>query len=210
MSEEILSFEIIIDAKLSDETKETLNQLKHAEEQDTTAQGDEDDPLTTSETSETLDDVAAAERLEEFIRNTDKNGMKVLSSFAKNPTAMVEGQLMKALAKAGIYGLIAAAIIALVLAAPDLIKTITNALAVKGGPLNQDFHRFFDEETERGIARDIQYRYAVGLDVIITNYERKYILTDPNFVTSNLVDIDTTRMVRLTTQDIQYGYVSTL
>ena len=76
--------------------------------------------------------------------------------------------------------------------------------------MNQDFHRFFDEETERGIARDIQYRYAVGLDVIITNYDRSYILSDPNFVTSNLVDIDTTRTVRLTTQDIQYGYVSTL
>ena len=136
--------------------------------------------------------------------------MKVLSSFAKNPTAMVEGQLMKALAKAGIYGLIAAAIIALVLSAPDLIKTIVEAISVKGGPLNQDFHRFFEEETERGITRKIQYGYATGLEVIITNQERKYILSDPNFVTSNLVDIDTTRTVRLTTQDIQYGYVSTL
>jgi hypothetical protein len=136
--------------------------------------------------------------------------MKTLSSFAKNPTVMVEGQLMKALARAGIYGLIAAAIIALVLSAPDLIKVIVEAISVKGGPLNQDFHRFFDEESQRGLTREIQYRYAVGLDVIITNQERKYILSDPNFVTSNLVDIDTTRTARLTTQDIQYGYVNTL
>ncbi len=78
MSEEILSFEIVIDAKLSDETKQTLDQLKHAEEQDTTAQGDEDDPLTTSESGETLDDVAAAERLEGFIKSTDKNGLNMV------------------------------------------------------------------------------------------------------------------------------------
>lgn len=208
MSEEVLSFEIVIDAKLSDETKQTLSELKTAD-QPTTAQEDAEQ-LLQSETAETIPDTAAAERLEEFIKTTDREGMKTLSSFAKNPTAMVEGQMLRALGKAGIYGLIAAAIIALVLSAPDLVKTIVNALAVKGGPLNQDYHRAFEDEQQRGLDRDIQYRYAVGFDVIITNYQRGFLITDPAFVNNNLVDIDTTRTFRLTTQETQYGYVRAL
>ena len=206
MADAVLEFEIVIDAKLSQESKKTLEELKSSDE--STAQDDAKD-LVESETGETqsLPDKEAAQRLEEFIKTTDREGMKTLSSFAKNPTAMVEGQLLRALTKAGIYGLIAAAIIALVLSAPDLIKTIVNALAVKGGPLNQDYHRAFEDEQQRGLDRDIQYRYAVGLDVIITNYNRGYIITDPGFVTSNLVDIESTRTFRLTTQDTQYGYM---
>jgi len=216
MSQEVLSFEITIDAKLSAETEKTLEELKAADStvEDKIREGmlglEKDKQTDLSRAGETISDNEAAERLEEFIKTTDREGMKNLASFAKNPTAMVEGQLLRALAKAGIYGLIAAAIISLVLAAPDLIKLIVEQLSVKGAPLNQDFHLFLDEQGQLGVDREIQYRYATGLDVIITNYQRGYLLTDPAFVGSNLLDIDQTRSVRLTNNDVAYGYVRSL
>ncbi len=206
--QEILSFEIVIDAKLSDATKQTLDELKegpqeHAEDLLAAEDGD-----ITEEGSIAAEE--AAERLEQFVKETDAKGMKTLSSFAKNPSAVVEKQLLGTLAKAGIYGAVAAAIIALVLSAPELISTIVQALAVKGGPLNQDFHLFLDEQGQLGLSREIQYRYATGLDVIITNYDRGYLLTDPGFVSNNLVDIDSTRIQRLTNNDVAYGYVRSM
>jgi hypothetical protein len=206
--QEVLSFEIVIDAKLSSETKATLEELK--------TPGGGGEP-TDAETADddinkegSIEAEEAAERLEQFIKETDAKGMKTLSNFAKNPAGMVEKQMLGTLAKAGIYGAIAAAIIALVLSAPELISTIVQALAVKGGPLNQDFHLFLDEQGQLGIDREIQYRYATGLDVIITNYDRGYLLQDPGFVGNNLVDIDTTRSVRLTNNDVAYGYVRSM
>jgi len=203
---EILSFDIVIDAKLSPETKEALDELKAAKETK------EPEAATTDEEpeEETVTEQEAAERLEEFIKSTDREGMKNLSSFAKNPSGMVQGQLMKVLGRAGVHGAIAAAIIALIISTPEIIATIVSALAVKGGPLNQDYQLFFDEQQQLGLDRDLQFRYATGLDIIITNYQRGYLLTDPGFVGNNLVDIDISRSFRLTTPDTQYGYVRSM
>ena len=123
---------------------------------------------------------------------------------------MIEGQLLKTLGKAGVYGALAAAIIAVILSVPEIIGTITKALAVKGGPLNQDFHRFFEEENQLGFSRELQYRRAVGLDVVITNDSRGFLLTDPAFVNNSLVDVDETRSIRLSTQATQYGYFNSM
>ncbi len=203
---EVLSFDIVIDVKLSGETKKSLEELKKAKEPE------EAEAATTDEEpeEETVTEQEAAERLEEFIKTTDREGMKNLSSFAKNPSSMVQGQLMKILGRAGVHGAIAVAIIAIILATPEIISTIVSALAVKGGPLNQDFHLFFEEQQQLGIDRDLQFRYATGLDVIITNYQRGFLLTDPGFVGNNLVDIDISRSFRLTTPDTQYGYLRSM
>jgi len=205
-SEEILSFNIVIDVKLGEETKKTLEELKKTEEPDEAKAAITDE----EEVEESISDQEAAERLEEFIKTTDREGLKTLNSFAKNPTGMVQNQLLKVLGRAGVHGAIAVAIIAIILATPELITTIVQAISVKGGPLNQDFNLFFDEQQQLGLERDLQYRYATGLDVIITNSQRGYILTDPGFVTNNLVDIEITRSFRLTTPDTQYGYVRSL
>ncbi len=203
--ESVLSFDIVISAKLDEETKKTLEELKTAKEP-----AESKAAVTDEEEEETITETEAAERLEEFIKTTDRQGMKTLSSFAKNPTSMVQNQLIKVLGRAGIYGALAAAIIAVILSVPEIVETIVKALSVKGGPLNQDFQLFFEDQQQLGLDRDLQYRFATGLDVIITNSQRGYILTDPGFVTNNLVDIETTRMLRLSTQDTQYGYVRSL
>ncbi len=165
--------------------------------QATTAGGDEFD-------QETI------EGLTEFIKTTDKQGLQTLSKFAKNPTNMVQGQLMGILGKAGIHGALAAAIIAVIISTPEIIRTLAKALAVKGGPLNQDFHRFFETEAQTGFDRELQYRRSTGLDVVITNDDRGLILSDPGFVNNNLVDVDSTRAIRNTSNNTQYGYVDGL
>jgi len=203
--EAVLSFDIVISAKLDEDTKKTLEELKAAKEP-----AEAEGAITAEEEEETITESEAAERLEEFIKTTDRQGMKTLSSFAKNPTSMVQNQVLKILGRAGIYGALAAAIIAVILSVPEIIETIVKALSVKGGPLNQDFQLFFEDQQQLGLDRDLQYRYATGLDVIITNSQRGYILTDPAFVTNNLVDIDITRTLRVSSQDTQYGYVRSL
>ena len=104
--EAVLSFDIVIDAKLSAGTKKTLEELKAAEEPTESKAA-----VTDEEEEETITETEAAERLEEFIKTTDREGMKTLSSFAKNPTSMVENQLLKVLGRAGVYGALAAAIV---------------------------------------------------------------------------------------------------
>lgn len=155
-------------------------------------------------------DSETLEALNDFIKTTDKQGLQALSKFAKNPSSMVQNEFLGMLGKAGIHGAIATAIITAVLASPEIMMTLTRALAVKGAPWNQDFHRFFEDEGQRGISRDFQYRRAAGFDVVITNNERGYLLQDPFSVQNSLIDIDTTRVKRLSSNDIKYGYVGNM
>jgi hypothetical protein len=154
----------------------------------------------------TEDEKTTIEGIAKFVEQTDKQGLKNLAAFAKNPQAAIQGKLLGILGKASIIGAIALMIIQ----SPELIKAVVQALAIKGGPLNQDYHRFFEDETQTGISRNLQYRRAVGLDVIITSDNRGFILEDPAFVGNNLVDADTTRALRTSPNSTKYGYVNSL
>ena len=159
-------------------------------------------------TQEQITQQETIEGMTEFVKNTDKQGMQTLSQFAKNPGQLVENELLATLGRAGLQGALAAAIITTILATPEVIRSIVKALAVKGGPLNQDFHRFFEDENQLGFNRELQYRRAVGLDVVITNDSRGFLLTDPGFVSNSLVDVDQTRAIRTSTKATEYGYVN--
>lgn len=187
----------------SENTDKVKEQMKEASTETTEGtKKDEKESLKDKEQDETLD------KLKEFLDTTDKKGLQTLSKFANNPSNLVQNELLSTLGKAGIGGAIAVAIIALVIASPEVIIAITKALAVKGSMLNQDFHRFFTEEGQLGLARDMQYRRAAGLDVIITNDDRGFILQDPGFVNNSLVDVETTRSIRTSSNESQYGYES--
>lgn len=167
-----------------------------------TEEGAEVDTDTTEEDDESL------EAFNEFLKTTDKQGLQTLSKFAKNPTGLVQNEMLGVLGKAGVHGAIAVAIIGMILASPEMIIQITKQLAVKGGPLNQDFHRFFEDEGQLGFSRELQYRRSVGLDVVITSDNRGFLLQDPGFVGNNLVDVDTTRVMRNTSNETQYGHIA--
>lgn len=205
MDEAVIHFPIkfVVDEQNIDDVESTINDLIEGTEQKTISDFTEDK----DEVDERLESL---KKLEEFIQTTDKQGLKTLSSFAKNPGGLVENKLLGILGKAGIHGAIAVAIIGLIIASPEIIISITKALAVKGGPLNQDFHRFFADESQQGIARELQYRRAVGLDVIITNNERGFLLQDPFSVHNSLIDIDTTRVMRLSSNNTKYGYTAAM
>jgi len=171
------------------------------------AEGENTDEVAAS-TSSGLPDVdeETMGALLDFVKTTDKQGLQTLSKLAKNPSGMVQNEFLSMLGKAGIHGAIATAIISAILASPQVMITLTRALAVKGGPLNQDFHRFFEDEGQQGIARDLQYRRAAGFDVVITNEDRGFLLLDPFAVGNSLIDIDTTRAQRLSSNNTKYGY----
>jgi len=148
------------------------------------------------------------EKIEDFIGDVDKKGLKTLASIAKDPNVAVETSLIDVIGRMGPHGKIAIAIIGLVTTAPTVITAIVKALAVKGSFLNQDYHRFFEDEQQLGLSREVQYRRAVGLDVIITNDNRGFILSDPGFVGNSLVDVEKTRSIRTSSEETQYGYTS--
>lgn len=159
---------------------------------------------------EALDAKLQAQKIEEvqnFLDEVDDKGLKTLASFAKDPNAFAESGLFSVLNKAGPAGLLVSTIIGLVVTSPEVFQVLVTQLAKKGLPLNQDFHRFFNKEGQLIIDRDVQYRNAVGLNVIVTSSQPKYLLTDPVFVTNNLVDLDITRYDRLTKKETQYGYI---
>ena len=170
--------------------------------------GEETQKQEDAKTPEQENQAETLEALTEFVESTDKQGLATLSQFSKNPGQLVENELLATLGRAGVHGALAAAIITTILATPEIIRTIIQALAVKGGPLNQDFNRFFADENQLGFSRELQYRRAVGLDVVITNDSRGFLLTDPAFVNNSLVDVDKTRSIRLSTEATQYGYVN--
>ena len=179
------------------------------EVKDAIGEGEESTGAEKEEGGQTPEDIRREEalaQLEDFISKTDQQGLQALSKFAKNPGGMVQNELLGALGKAGIHGALATTIIGVIIGSPQIIMTIAKALAVKGGPLNQDFHRFFVDEAQTGFSREIQYRKSVGLDVVITSDNRGFLLQDPAFVTNNLVDVDPTRSIRTSTKETQYGY----
>ncbi len=205
MDEAVIHFPIkfVVDEQNVDDVESTINDIIEGNEQKTI------NDIIKGDKKEDVDkQLEALEKLEEFIKTTDKKGLKTLSSFAKNPGGLVENKLLGLLGRAGIHGAIAVAIITMIIASPEIIMSITRALAVKGGPLNQDYHRFFADETQRGISRELQYRRAVGLDVIISNSERGFLLQDPFSVYNSLIDIDTTRVSRLSSNNTKHGYLA--
>ena len=152
----------------------------------------------------------ALKEFENFASELDTQGLKNLKAITSNPGALVQNKLLSMLGRAGIHGAIAVAIITLIIESPEIIKAVVEALGVKGGPLNQDYTRKLDEDFQVGIDKDLQFRRAAGFDIIITTSDAKYIITDPAFVNNSLVDIETTRSIRINSNETQYGYVNGL
>lgn len=196
----VIEFEVVLKARLDD------SDIKGLEGQaETTSKA----PIS-EEAPEVAQKKQALKDFEKFASELDTQGLKNLKSLTANPGALVQNKLLSMLGRAGIYGAVAVAIITLIVESPEVIKAVVEALGVKGGPLNQDYTRRLDEDFQVGIDKDLQFRRAIGIDVIITTEDTKYIITDPGFVTNSLVDIETTRSIRINSNETQYGYVNGL
>jgi len=149
----------------------------------------------------------SVQQMSDAIDEMGINGIKNLTSFAKSPENFSENMFMKVLSRAGPYGALATALIGIMLASPELFQAVVAALGVKGGPLNQDFRYSLDEQENQQFERIIQYRRLTGDDPVITVTTKGYVVGDPDFVGSSLINADIARTARIGLRESSLGII---
>jgi hypothetical protein len=182
---------------VSPNMQETINQ----QVQDTV------DDIIGDSLQETLGGTTNVENLTDMVKQLDKQGISELTQFAKSPQGYLEHGLIRLIGMAGPHGALVLAIIAAVLASPELFKAMIEMLAVKGGPLNQDFRYSLDEQENQQFDRVFQYSRLVGGDPIIRVSTKGYIVGDPDFVGSSLIDANIARTARIGLRESSLGVI---
>jgi hypothetical protein len=127
---------------------------------------------------------------------------------AKNPEAFMENTFISSLSKAGPHGALAAAIITSILAAPEAVKAIIKAFAVKGAPLNQDYRYSQEEFQSQEFDRRVQFKRITGDDPVITVNTTGFVTPqDPDFAGNSLLDANLARTARIGLRQNAYGYI---
>lgn len=152
-------------------------------------------------------DTSGIENMTDMINKLDKQGINELTQFAKNPHGYMENGFIGLIEKGGPYGKLVLAIITTIVAVPELFKVIIDMLAVKGGPLNQDFRYSLDEQENQQFERVIQYRRLTGDDPVITVTTKGFIVGDPDFVGNSLIDADISRTARIGLRESSLGII---
>lgn len=149
----------------------------------------------------------SVENLTDMVSKLDKQGINELTQFAKSPQGYMEHGLIRLIGMAGPHGALIIAIITAVLASPQLYIAMIEALGVKGGPFNQDFRYSLDEQENQQFDRIIQYRRLVGDDPVVTVLTKGYVVGDPDFVGSSLMNAPLARTARIGLRDASLGVI---
>ncbi len=152
-------------------------------------------------------DAESLNQLAKMTKDVDSKGISNITSMAKNPESFIESKFLSILGKAGPYGAIAAAVIAAVIAAPELVRALVEAFAVKGGPLNQDYRYSQEEFLSQEFDRVTQFKRLTGDDPVITVNTIGFVVGDPDFKGNSLVDANIARSGRVGLRDSSYGYI---
>ncbi len=152
-------------------------------------------------------DTTSIENLTDMVNTLDKKGINELTQFAKSPQGFLEHGFIRLLSAGGPYGAILVAIITAVLAAPQLFVALVEMLAVKGGPLNQDFRYSFDEQENQQFSRMVQYSRLVGDDPVITVLTKGFVVGDADFNFNTLLDANIARTARIGLRDSALGVI---
>ncbi len=152
-------------------------------------------------------DFAGVKNITQSLKDVDNKGMSNITSFAKSPDTYLEGKFIGILGRAGPYGALAAALIATVIATPELVKAIVEAFAVKGAVLNQDFRFSQEEFLSLQFDRITQFKRLTGDDPVITVNTIGFVVGDPDFKGNSLVDANEARAGRVGLRDSSYGYI---
>ena len=216
--QEILSFEIVIDTKLSDETKKNLEELKSAQEEipsETAIVQEVSEEDRIREGISGLEEVEAgelefSEKELEQIRSTvgdtlggiDKADIAQFGIIAKNPAAFGQNSVAKALTSRvpAIMGPLALAV-----ATPVVMVEVIKALSVKGGPLNRDWRRFIQNEVSVGLSREQQQEDKFGVSQTILTQVRGFVANNENWTFNNLFDVNDARIARIGMSDREAG-----
>ena len=152
-------------------------------------------------------DNSSLDKIKDLTSDIDSKGISNVKNLAKNPEGFMENTFMRVLSRAGPYGALAAAIIAAIAGAPDMVKAVVEALGVKGGPLNQDYAFTEDEQFGQQFSRLTQFRRITGDDPVITVTTKGFVAGDADFNDNSLVDIETGRMGRVDLKQSSLGYI---
>lgn len=147
------------------------------------------------------------DNITDLVSNLDKNGISELTQFASSPQGYLEHGFIRILQMGGPYGALIVAIVAAALTGPELFKAVAEQLGVKGGPLNQDFMYSMDEQLNQQFDRRIQFKRLTGDDPVVTVSTKGYVVGDPDFVGSSLVNADLARTARIGLRDSNLGLI---
>lgn len=199
----MLTFDIVIDTKLSAETKKNIEELreaKTAKTKDVTGITEEKAEATDEFSPEQLEQVKSV--LGEELGGLDKNDLAQLGAFAKNPQAGMTKTLTRLLGGRGaaILGPLAIAV-----TAPIVMVEILKAMSVKGGPFNRDWRRFIEEEVEVGLSRVQQKEKEMGITQTILTQIAGFKQNNENFTYNSLYEINDSRLARVGLSDREAG-----
>jgi len=203
--QEVLSFEIVIDAKLSDETKKNIEDLKgarEASEEDRITEG----MLGLEQAPEPEFSDAELEQIQSTVGDTlgglDKADLAQFGLLAKNPTALISKSLTRLLGSGAAAVL---APLAIAITAPIVMQEFIKALSVKGGPLNRDWRRFIQNEVAIGLSRVQQKEDEFGVSQTILTQVKGWVPNNENWNYNNLFDVNDERIARIGLSDREAG-----
>ena len=202
MTEEILSFEIVIDAKLSEETKQNLDELKNSKEEKTSA-SDDAASLLESEgelTGKQLDEIRST--ISEELGGLDKGQLMEFGRMGKNPKGAVT-QILQKIGGSGIAKFLGPIGIAII--AAEVSKEIIKMMSVKGGPLNRDWRRFIESEVQVGLSRVQQKERELGISQTILTQVVGFSPNNENWTHNSLYLRNDQRVARIGISDRAAG-----
>lgn len=153
-------------------------------------------------------DLDSLKELTGLVQSIDSKGVGNIQSFARNPESFMENTFLNALASAGPYGALAAAIVSTIAGAPAMVEAVVQALGMKGGPLNQDFRFNTNEQYNQQFDRRVQFRRLTQDDPVITVTSKGFVRGDPDFIDNSLVDVDTARTARVNLRESSIGIIN--
>ena len=108
------------------------------------------------------------------IEKFDPSQVGQAATIASNPEGFVSGQILSVLSRAGPHGAIAAAIIGMVIASPELAKQMLKFWSQKNLFLNRDWQRAIEDEVNGLFSLEEKRRRLMGLDAYIQTQSSGY------------------------------------
>jgi len=190
----ILEFDIVIDAKLSEDTEaeiEKLKELKSLQEETGQAETTEEEAgKDGGEEDETLTEFGDTAEGEKFLHDPQKYIFeKVKAEFMDQFEDTLE----------------AIPPIALAILAIKLVPMILQTLNMKGGPLNRDWRRFIADEVEVGLSRVQQKEKELGVSQVILTQVVGFHPNNENWTFNSLFNRNDLRLSRIGLSDREAG-----
>ena len=113
------------------------------------------------------------------------------------PDDFIGKTMLRSLGKAGPYGAAVVAAITSIVSAPETVQQIVQAMGVKGGPLNSDWHLFFEDTAQGFFSLEDKKNRIIGTDSFIVEQGSGYRPIEGTDIYVSLLDRDEDRLARI-------------